>query len=144
VNDNLHPFSDLRTVRIEQEFHEQFLPCGKHGKAPRSLMLAASQRRFDILLFWKLDRLSRVRDYARRDDLDYGDPRGAERINISDRTKAGLERARKAGRVPGPKRADIDMDVVRKRQAKGESLRSIAKALGVSPSLLVKRAKAGE
>ncbi len=67
-----------------------------------------------------------------------------ERINISDRTKAGLERARKAGRVPGPKRADIDMDVVRKRQAKGESLRSIAKALGVSPSLLVKRAKAGE
>src|SRR5437762_2511407 len=55
-----------------------------------------------------------------------------------------LERARKAGRVPGPKRADIDMDVVRKRQAKGESLRSIAKALGVSPSLLVKRAKAGE
>jgi len=45
-----------------------------------------------------------------------------ERINISDRTKAGLERARKAGRVPGPKRADIDMDVVRKRQAKGESL----------------------
>src|SRR5437870_5510884 len=67
-----------------------------------------------------------------------------ERINISDRTKAGLERARKAGRVPGPKRADIDMDVVRKRQAKGESLRSIAKALGVTPSLLVKRAKAGE
>ena len=67
-----------------------------------------------------------------------------ERINISDRTKAGLERARKAGRVPGPKHADIDMDVVRKRQAKGESLRSIAKALGVSPSLLVKRAMAGE
>ena len=59
VNDNLHPFSDLRTVRIEQEFHEQFLPCGKHGKAPRTLMLAASQRRFDILLFCKLDRLSR-------------------------------------------------------------------------------------
>src|SRR5207244_11237112 len=122
VDDSVDSFSDLRTVRIEEEFHEQFLPCGKPGKAPRSLMLAASQRRFDILLFGKLDRLSRVRDYARRDDLDYGDPGGAERINISDRTKAGLERARKAGRVPGPKRADTDMDVVGKRQAKGEWL----------------------
>src|SRR5439155_19539349 len=58
VDDNLHPFSDLRTVRIEQEFHEQFLPCGKHGKAPRSLMLAATERRLDILLCGKLDPLS--------------------------------------------------------------------------------------
>jgi hypothetical protein len=34
------------------------------------------------------------------------------------------------------------MKLVQKRRAKGESLRSIARALKVSPALLVKRAKA--
>ncbi len=32
MNDSLHPCTDLRTVRVEQEFHEQFLLSGRHGK----------------------------------------------------------------------------------------------------------------
>jgi len=62
-----------------------------------------------------------------------------ERINISDRTKAGLRRARKAGKMLGRVPLVLDMDKVRARRAKGESLRQIAKALRCSPSLLVKR-----
>src|SRR5437667_1707721 len=171
----LREFAAKQGWTIVAEYVDTVSGSGKKDRAQfDAMMLAASQKKFDVLLFWKLDRLSRegVRKTLRYlEQLDsYGvawrsftepffDSCGImrdvvisimatlaeqERINISDRTKAGLERARKAGRVPGPKRADIDMDVVRKRQAKGESLRSIAKALGVSPSLLVKRAKAGE
>jgi DNA invertase Pin-like site-specific DNA recombinase len=165
-------------MQVIAEFVDLVSGSGKKDRAQfDAMMLAASQQQFDILLFWKLDRLSRegVRKtfktlaYLERRDgwgvawrsfmEPFFDSCGImrdvvisimatlaeqERIHISDRTKAGLQRAWKAGRVPGPKRAKVDMDEVRKRKAKGESLRSIARALGVSPSLLVKRAKAGD
>jgi DNA invertase Pin-like site-specific DNA recombinase len=93
-----------------------------------AMMLAASQRQFDILLFWKLDRLSREgirKTLAYLERLDSWSVRwrsfmepffdscgimrdvvisimatltAQERINISDRTKAGLRRARRAGK----------------------------------------------
>ena len=136
-----------------------------------AMMLAASQKKFDVLLFWKLDRLSRegVRKTLRYlEQLDsYGvawrsftepffDSCGImrdvvisimatlaeqERINISDRTKAGLQRARKAGKRLGGKPIHVDMLAVQKRRTAGESLRAIARSLNVSPSLLVKKAK---
>src|SRR5215469_1083453 len=171
----LREFAAKQGWQVVAEYVDVVSGSGKKDRAQfDAMMLAASQRRFDILLFWKLDRLSREgvrKTLAYLERLDswgvawrsfmepFFDSCGImrdvvisimatlaeqERINISDRTKAGLQRARKAGRVPGPKRAELDMSEVRKRQAKGESLRSIAKALGVSPSLLVKRAKAGE
>ena len=171
----LREFAAKQRWQVVAEFVDVVSGSGKKDRAQfDAMMLAASQRRFDILLFWKLDRLSREgvrKTLAYLERLDswgvawrsfmepFFDSCGImrdvvisimatlaeqERINISDRTKAGLQRARKAGRVPGPKRAKVDMNEVRKRRAKGESLRSIAKALGVSPSLLVKRAKAGE
>jgi DNA invertase Pin-like site-specific DNA recombinase len=135
------------------------------------MMLAASQRQFDVLLFWKLDRLSRegVRKtlvYLERLDSwgvrwrsfmePFFDSCGImrdvvisimatlaeqERITISDRTKAGLRRAHKAGKVLGRPTLSLDMEQVRRRRARGESLRTIAKALKCSPSLLVKRLK---
>ncbi len=135
------------------------------------MMLDASQRRFDVLLFWKLDRFSREgvrKTLLHLERLDswgvrwrsfmepFFDSCGMmrdvvisimatlaeqERINISDRTKAGLRRARKAGRVLGRTPLTVDMDRVRACRGKGESLRTIAKALGCSPSLLVKRLK---
>ena len=62
-----------------------------------------------------------------------------ERLTISERTLAGLKRARKAGKVLGRPTAEVDMKVVEKRRAKGHSLRAIASDLGVSPALLFKR-----
>jgi DNA invertase Pin-like site-specific DNA recombinase len=62
-----------------------------------------------------------------------------ERLTISERTLAGLRRARKAGKVLGRPTADVDMAKVEKRRANGESLRSIASDLGVSAALLCKR-----
>ena len=65
-----------------------------------------------------------------------------ERITISERTLAGLKRARREGKVLGRPTADIDMALVQKRRAKGDSLRSIARDLGVSAALICKRVNA--
>jgi DNA invertase Pin-like site-specific DNA recombinase len=69
-----------------------------------------------------------------------------ERNLIRERVKAGMTNARRKGvrigRPSGPAIA-IDMRSVRARRAAGESLRGIARDLGCSPSLLVKRAKSG-
>jgi DNA invertase Pin-like site-specific DNA recombinase len=69
-----------------------------------------------------------------------------ERNLIRERVKAGMTNARRKGirigRPSGPAIA-IDMRSVRARRAAGESLRAIARDLGCSPSLLVKRAKSG-
>jgi len=134
-----------------------------------AMMLAASKREFDVLLFWKLDRLSREgvrRTLVHLTQLDgwgvrwrsfqepFFDSCGVmrdvvisimatlaeqERINISDRTKAGLQRARRAGQRLGRAPIQIDMKTFRRMRAKGHSLRDVAEALGCSASLLVKR-----
>jgi DNA invertase Pin-like site-specific DNA recombinase len=55
-----------------------------------------------------------------------------ERIRISERTKAGVERARQQGRVPGrPKRVFRRDEVVRLRDVEHLSWRAIAAALGI-------------
>ena len=66
----------------------------------------------------------------------------SERNTISERTKAGLARTRKAGTRLGRRPAQVDMALVEKRHAGGELLRGIARSLQVSPALLIKRRKA--
>jgi len=138
------------------------------------MMQDASQRKFDLLLFWSLDRLSREgivktlgylrqfkgwnvgwRSYT-QPFLDTGNAMVTdivlsvlaavaqqERITISERTIAGLKRARRegtrSGKPPGRPFVNVDMVKVAKRRAKGESLRSIASDLGLSAALLCKR-----
>ena len=70
-----------------------------------------------------------------------------EAQRTSERVRAGLLLARAKGKHLGrPKgrlspQINVDLDAMRVRLASGQSLRSIARDLGVSPSLLVKRAK---
>jgi DNA invertase Pin-like site-specific DNA recombinase len=59
-----------------------------------------------------------------------------ERISVSERTKAGLQRAPKRGRVLGRRPVVIDVTKVRKLQAEGFGLRPIAKKLRVSVNTL--------
>ncbi len=65
-----------------------------------------------------------------------------EHIRISRRVKAGIARRQAKGQRWGPPRIEVDMHSVNARRKAGESLRSIARDLGVSPSLLVKLSKA--
>jgi|ERR1700693_429214 len=122
----------------------------------------ASKRKFDVVLVWALDRFTRegiletfehvrrlttcgvaFESYTEQHFRTTG-PAGEimlaiaawiakqERLRISDRTKAGLERARREGKVPGrPKRVFRRDEVVRLRDVERMSWRAIAAALNI-------------
>lgn len=127
------------------------------------MMRDASQRKFDVLLFWSLDRLSRegvsqTLDYLNRLQSwgvgfrsfteQYLDSLGMfkdavlailaciakqERVRISERTKAGLERAKKNGaRLGRPPVATELATKIRDLRASGKTVRAVSQELGVS------------
>jgi DNA invertase Pin-like site-specific DNA recombinase len=132
--------------------------CGSSRPAFSQMMEEAKEKKFDILLFWSLDRLSREGTSQTLNYLNqlashgvgfrsfteqYLDSCGAfkdavlailaciakqERIRISERTKAGLIRAKKAGKVLG-RRSVLSQEVISQVHALrdiGETIRSIA------------------
>lgn len=165
--DQLRTFAAKQGWEIVAEFVDIVSGSGKL-KRPQfdKMMLAASQRKFDLLLFWKLDRLSREgvrKTLGHLEKLDgwgvawrsyqepYFDSCGQfrdvvisiaatlakqERINISERTLAGLQRARKAGKVLGRRALVVDVARARKMQREGLGLRPIAAKLGISVNTL--------
>ena len=135
---------------------------------------AASRREFDVLLFWSLDRLSRegveetlnhlqrLTSYGvdyRSFTEQYLDSTGLfkeavigilaavakqERVRLSERTIAGLERARAHGRVGGRPRVEDSPGIVkeyRNLEASGLSVRQIARQMKISPTTVQKLAK---
>src|ERR1035437_927299 len=167
----LREFASEQGWEVTREYVDVVSGSGRKERPQfLAMMQAASQHKFDVLLFWSLDRLSREgivktigyleqlkgwkvgwRSYT-QSFLDTGNEMvngivlsvlaavaQQERLTISERTLAGLRRARKAGKVLGRPAADVDMAKVAKRRAKGHSLRAIAAGLGVSPALLCKR-----
>jgi DNA invertase Pin-like site-specific DNA recombinase len=125
----LRDFAEQQGWAITHEFTDTVTGSGKKAR-PKfvACMLAASQRQFDVLLFWSLDRLSRegiVRTISYLEQLQawgvgwrsYTQPfldtgneltngivlavlsavAKQERITISERTKAGLQRVKRAG-----------------------------------------------
>jgi DNA invertase Pin-like site-specific DNA recombinase len=61
-----------------------------------------------------------------------------ERITLSERTKAGLQRAKRAGRKLGRKAVEVDLVKVEGYKAEGLGLRAIAAKLGISVNTLQK------
>jgi DNA invertase Pin-like site-specific DNA recombinase len=149
------------------EYVDTVTGSGKKDRAQfDAMMLAASQRQFDLLMFWKLDRFSRagVRQTLRYLELldsysvawrsfmePFFDSCGImrdvvisimatlaeqERINISDRTKAGLARAVRQGKTLGRRAVVVDVSQARKLQRDGLGLRPIAKKMGMSVNTL--------
>ena len=170
----LREFAHQQGWEITAEYCDVVSGSGRKERPQFQAMLQdASQHKFDLLLFWSLDRLSREgvvktigyleqfkswrvgwRSYTQA-FLDTGNQMTTdivlsvlsavaqqERITISERTVAGLKRARREGKVLGRPSAQVDMAKVAKRRAKGESLRMIAADLGVSAALLCKRSAA--
>jgi DNA invertase Pin-like site-specific DNA recombinase len=170
--DQLREFARKQGWEIIAEYIDTVTGSGKL-KRPQfdRMMLDASQKKFDLLLFWKLDRLSRegVRKTLRYLELldSYGvawrsftepffDSCGVmrdvvisimatlaeqERINISDRTRAGLQRAVKAGKVLGRREVSVDVVRARRMQKEGLGLRPIAKKLKISVNTLQRALK---
>ncbi len=128
----------------------------------------ASQRKFDVLLFWALDRLSRegvletlqhlnrLTSYGvgyRSFTEQYFDSCGIfrdaviaivatvakqERVRLSQRVKAGLETARAKGKRLGRPRAAIDEARISVLRREGVSMRGIATKLGCSAAYVHK------
>lgn len=126
------------------------------------LFADASQRRFDMVLFWALDRFSRegvlqTLQHLQRLDAygvswrsfteQYLDSCGLfkdavlsilatiakqERVRLSERVQAGLEKARKQGRVGGRPRLVVDRAAVARLDSEGLTTREIAGELGIS------------
>lgn len=126
----------------------------------------ARLKRFDIVLFWALDRLSRegtlkTLEYLQRLDSygvgwksyteQYLDSTGMfrdaviailatiakqEHARLSERVVAGLRRAKREGKVLGRKRIILDREKIRAMSIDGESVRTIAATIGVSKSLV--------
>lgn len=64
-----------------------------------------------------------------------------ERIRISERVKAGLDKARKEGRIGGRPRSEDDsklMARVQRLRAEGVTIRAIAKQVGKSPTTITR------
>jgi DNA invertase Pin-like site-specific DNA recombinase len=136
---------------------------GTSDRAEFQAMFAdASRRKFDLVLFWSLDRLSREGVLETLQHLNrltsygvgyksyteqYLDSCGIfkdavigilaviakqERVRLSERTKAGLAIARSKGRRIGRPRLNIQPAVIARLKAQGRSLRAIGRELGIS------------
>jgi DNA invertase Pin-like site-specific DNA recombinase len=132
----------------------------------QKMFAAASRREFDLVLFWSLDRFSREGTVETLQHLQrltaygvawrsfteqYLDSTGIfkdavigilaavakqERVRLSERVQAGLERAKAQGRVGGRPRVrrdrDRDAKVIRQMRDAGQSYGEIADELGRS------------
>lgn len=137
---------------------------GKHSDREQfqRLFKDASQRKFDMVLFWSLDRFSRegvletlnhlqrlsshgvgYRSFTEQDLDSCGIFKDAvlailaviakqERVRLSERTIAGLDRARKQGRVGGRPRVVVNRAKLAKMDADGKTTRQIGDELGIS------------
>lgn len=137
------------------------------------LFTAASRRHFDVVLVWALDRFTRqgvLETFEHIRDLtaykvafeSYTEPHfrttgpagelmlavaawiaKQERLRISERTKAGIARARRAGGQHGRRCRVFDKTKARAMAKRGKGQREIAEKLGVSKGT-VQRLLAGE
>jgi DNA invertase Pin-like site-specific DNA recombinase len=159
----LRDFCQRQGWLVVHEYVDQ--ASGKRGdnrQELQNMLTDACRRKFDLVLFWALDRLSREGALATLKYLEqltaaqvgwksfteqYLDSCGIfrdailsilatvanqERVRLSERTLAGLEVARRAGRIGGRRRSVFSRDEVARLRSEGCSLAQIAKAVGIS------------
>lgn len=148
---------------VTGEYVDQFTGTDSKKRPEFQRLFAdASQRRFDLVLFWSLDRFSRegvtatVRHFDRltQNGVDWWSFREEylrslgpfaeavtyilaaiarqEHIRISERTKAGLARAKRKGKTLGRPRVKVSNEQIFKLRERGMTVRAIAAKLGVS------------
>jgi DNA invertase Pin-like site-specific DNA recombinase len=147
---------------------------GKNGDRPKfkQLFQDASERKFDLVLFWSLDRFSREGVLETMQHLQRLQANGVdwwilkeeyirsigpfaeavlailaciakqERVRIQERVRAGLDRARADGKQLGRPRRVVNREKIAELHDAGLSLRRIAAKLQVS-SMTVQRILSG-
>ncbi|HXJ91152.1 MAG TPA: recombinase family protein [Candidatus Binatia bacterium] len=166
----LRDYAMRRGWHVEGEYADNGVSGAKESRPELNRLMAdAKLRKFDVIAVWKLDRFGRslkhliltladleslgIAFVSLRDGFDLSTPSGRlmfqiigamgefERNMIRERVRAGMAHAKSKGTRLGRARSCVDMTVVHARRAGGESLRAIARDLGVSAGLLVKRSK---
>lgn len=160
--DQLRAFAQTQGWTIVKEYTDRISGKSAERPQFQAMFEAASKREFDTLLFWSLDRLSREGVVQTLNHLErltgygvgyrsfteqYLDSTGIfkdavisilatvakqERIRLSERVHAGLERARRQGRIGGRPRVEINRVIAVQLRKDGMSYRGIAKRLGTS------------
>lgn len=162
----LKAFATKQDWTVVRVYEEQ--ASGRKGESGREglreVFKDAAKRRWDLLLFWSLDRLSREGAFQTMKYLNrlsefglgyrsyteeyinttgiFGDVLIAllstlgkqEALRVSERTKAGLERARSLGRVGGRPRSSITAEQVIRLHRQGMGLTAIGQQLGAGKS----------
>lgn len=164
----MREFCAQRGWEVYKEYVDNGISGTKESRPALDAMLKDAERgKFHAVVCWKLDRVGRslkhligllanleavrVAFVSVSDNLDLTTPQGRlmfqiigamaefERGLIVERVTAGMARARAKGHLPGRKRQPLDLESIRTRMSAGESLRTVAKSLAISPALLSKR-----
>ncbi|PYV70034.1 MAG: resolvase [Acidobacteria bacterium] len=158
----LREFAAKQGWLIYHEYVDQVSGSTDERREFQQMFQDASQRKFDVLLFWSLDRLSRegvletlqhlqrLSSYGvawRSFTEQYLDSTGIfreavigilaaiakqERVRLAERTRAGLERVRREGKTLGRPAAKADTATIRRMRDKGKSWSEIARKTGLS------------
>jgi DNA invertase Pin-like site-specific DNA recombinase len=167
----LRDFCDRQGWTVAREYIDNASAKTADRAKFKEMMAAASRRDFDLVLFWSLDRFSRegvletlqhlqrLTSYAvgwKSFTEQYLDSCGVfrdavlsilatiakqERIRLSERTVAGLERARKQGRIGGRPRVITDRTRIADLRAAGKSLGEIAAEMDLSKTTVARIAR---
>jgi DNA invertase Pin-like site-specific DNA recombinase len=158
----LREFAKLQAWTVHREFIDHETGSTDDRAEFQRIFRDASQRKFDVLLFWALDRLSRegvletlqhlnrLTSYGvgyRSFTEQYFDSCGIfkdaviaiiatvakqERVRISQRVRAGLDLARAKGRSLGRPKVAVDSLRIALLRGQGRSWREIVQETGVS------------
>jgi len=160
----LREFADKQGWHVVREYTDR--ESGGTADRPefQAMFADASKRKFDLVLFWSLDRLSRegvletlqhlnrltsygvgFRSYTEQYFDSCGVFRDAviaimatiakqERIRLAERTKAGLAIARARGKRLGRPKLTVDAREIAALRSQGLSGRAIARRMGISAS----------
>lgn len=159
----LREFAASQDWQVVAEYCDEVSGGTSHRPEFQRMFEDGSQRKFDVLLFWSLDRLSREGVLETLQHLNrltgygiawrsfteaYLDSTGIfreavigilaaiakqERVRRSERTLAGLEKARAKGVVLGRRRVRVDAELVRNMRAQGMSWEVVAKTMKIPP-----------
>src|SRR5438445_4283638 len=158
----LREFASKQGWTIVNEYIDQQSAKDDDRPAFRQMFQDASQRKFDVLLFWSLDRLSREGVLETLQHLQrftsygvawrsfteqYLDSTGIfreavigilaaiakqERVRLAERTRAGLERVRREGKRLGRPVAKVDAAAIRALREQGQSWSEISRRTGLA------------
>jgi len=155
------------------EVYKRYQDHESGGKSTRQgfkqMMEDARRGKFDLLVFWSLDRFSREGTYETLEHLKRLDSHGVkflsvqeeyletlgpwgdavigllaciaklERTRMSERVKAGMARAKAQGKIMGRPKRDIDMKALTRLVRDNWSISEMAEAFGVGRATIVRR-----